>query len=223
MLIGIGAPLNAMKIDADGGCTMMSAPTPSVRFADSKISPLVSPTTIITSITSTATAITVIAVRTGRCIALRRIRWPIKVWSPAPARSSPTRSSCVPGGCFNTNRSAAIVFVRRQLGDPNIKTIIVRRPFQGNLARVSYAAKHVPVAVAHVGDELASGIVGLDARDVQVGAIEPDLARNIPILRAPAAGRLAPQSAHKTATFASALLLDAEPAHPPESRSRKPH
>ena len=109
MLIGIGAPLNAMKIDAEGGCTMMSAPIPSVRLADSKIRPLVSPTTMITSITSIATAIMVIAVRTGRCIALRRIRWPIKAWSPAPARFRPRARVCVPGGCFNTNRSAVIV------------------------------------------------------------------------------------------------------------------
>ena len=68
MLIGIGAPLNAIKTDAEGGWTMMSAPTPSVRFADSINKPLVNPTTMITRVTSTATAITVIAVRIGRCI-----------------------------------------------------------------------------------------------------------------------------------------------------------
>ncbi len=67
MVIGIGAPLNAMNTDAEGGCTMMSAPTPSVRFADSISNPLVSPTTMITSVTSTATAIIVISVRMGRC------------------------------------------------------------------------------------------------------------------------------------------------------------
>ena len=65
--IGMGAPLKAMNTEAEGGCTMMSAPTPSTRFAESATSPVVSPTTMITSITSTATAITVIAVRIGRC------------------------------------------------------------------------------------------------------------------------------------------------------------
>ena len=46
---------------------MMSAPTPSMRLADSDSRPLVRPTTMITSVTSTATAITVMNVRSGRC------------------------------------------------------------------------------------------------------------------------------------------------------------
>ena len=59
MAMGMGAPLKAMKIEAEGGWIMMSAPTPCVRLADSVSSPVVRPTTMITSITSTATANTV--------------------------------------------------------------------------------------------------------------------------------------------------------------------
>ena len=80
--MGIGAPLKAMKTEAEGGCTMMSAPTPSVRLADSVSNPLVSPTTMITSVTSTATAITVMIVRTGRCITFCTIMCPINSLAP---------------------------------------------------------------------------------------------------------------------------------------------
>ena len=34
--MGIGAPLNAIKTEAEGGWTMMSAPMPSTRLADSR-------------------------------------------------------------------------------------------------------------------------------------------------------------------------------------------
>ena len=73
MAIGMGAPLKAMNTEAEGGCTMISAPTPSVRLADSVINPVVSPTTRITKVTSTAIPITVINVRIGRCITFCRI------------------------------------------------------------------------------------------------------------------------------------------------------
>ena len=64
--MGIGAPLKAMNTEAEGGCTITSAPTPSMRRAVSVSNPLVRPTMIRTSVTSTPTAMTLISVRTGR-------------------------------------------------------------------------------------------------------------------------------------------------------------
>ena len=61
MRMGMGAPLNARNTDAEGGCSMMSAPTPSMRLAVSCSMPLVSPTIMITSVTSTPTARTLTA------------------------------------------------------------------------------------------------------------------------------------------------------------------
>ena len=63
---GIGVPLNPMMNEVDCGCTMISAPTPTVRFADSSSIPCVSPTTRRIRIISTATAVTESTVRTGR-------------------------------------------------------------------------------------------------------------------------------------------------------------
>jgi len=64
--MGMGDPLMVRNISADGACTMMSAPIPSMRFAVSWSIPEVSPTITITSITSKPIANTPMAVRTGR-------------------------------------------------------------------------------------------------------------------------------------------------------------
>src|ERR1700719_3500227 len=57
---------NAKKIDEFGGCTMMSAPTPSTRFPHSETTPEVSPAIISTKTTWMAMAITLSELRSGR-------------------------------------------------------------------------------------------------------------------------------------------------------------
>jgi hypothetical protein len=118
--------------DAEGGCNMMSAPTPSMRLAVSCTIPLVSPTMTITRVTSTATASTLTIVRIG----------PVDdVVKNHSGRSRlrtrlvfPTRTSSVPDGCGSVKRSAAISAVQRQLGDGNAKLVILLRPRDVNLA-----------------------------------------------------------------------------------------
>src|ERR1700730_7764357 len=61
---------NAKKIDEFGGCTRMSAPTPSTRLPHSEITPEVRPTIIRTRMTWMAIAITLSAHRSGRAAML---------------------------------------------------------------------------------------------------------------------------------------------------------
>ena len=60
----------AKKIDELGGCTKMSAPTPSTRLPHSEITPDVRPTTISTRMTWMEIAMTVRAERMGRAVRL---------------------------------------------------------------------------------------------------------------------------------------------------------
>jgi len=60
----------AKKIEAFGGCTRMSAPTPSTRFPHSEMTPVVRPAIINTRITWMAMAITLRKLRTGRAVML---------------------------------------------------------------------------------------------------------------------------------------------------------
>src|SRR5579875_3921251 len=83
ILIGIGAAVMPRKKEAPGGCTIISAPTPSTRFADSFSIPEVMPTTSNTMPTSIATARMLTIVRMGRCRTLAtiilptiRLSWP---------------------------------------------------------------------------------------------------------------------------------------------------
>src|SRR5271165_1659180 len=76
-----GAPLTPINSDELGGCTMMSAPIPACRFRLSSSMPTDKPTISRMSVTSTATATTLIMVRNGRCTRLARIirfmEWPL--------------------------------------------------------------------------------------------------------------------------------------------------
>src|SRR5271157_4626497 len=66
----MGAVPKARNMEAPGGCTSTSAPTPCTRRAVSFTKPEVRPTTSITMHTSTATASALTAVRIGRCMRL---------------------------------------------------------------------------------------------------------------------------------------------------------
>jgi hypothetical protein len=57
---------NAKKIDELGGCTMMSAPTPSTLFPHSETTPEVRPAIISTKTTCIAIAMTLRELRSGR-------------------------------------------------------------------------------------------------------------------------------------------------------------
>src|SRR5208337_1956942 len=80
-LMETGAPLTPISRDELGGCTMMSAPMPAWRFLLSSSMPIERPTINRISVTSTATATTLIMVRNGRCTRLARIirfmEWPL--------------------------------------------------------------------------------------------------------------------------------------------------
>ena len=167
---------------------MISAPIPSVRLADSVSRPLVRPTTIITSVTSTATAITVMIVRTGRCRALRKIMCPITASSPPedpggafPWELSPTFTSSAPGGFLSTNRSSGSGSLNVAFVMPICRCVIIGRPAQRDLARIFHRIKRIPASIANIRSDLPTGIVSLKARYSQVDAIEPNLARYFPI------------------------------------------
>src|ERR1039457_3152718 len=68
-----GAPLTPISSDEPGGCTMMSAPMPACRVLLSFSIPSMMPTIRSMSVTSTATATTLMMVRNGRCTRLARI------------------------------------------------------------------------------------------------------------------------------------------------------
>src|SRR5271165_7165435 len=68
-----GAPLTPISSDELGGCTMMSAPIPACRLRPSSSMPIDRPTISRMSVTSTATATTLIMVGNGRCTRLARI------------------------------------------------------------------------------------------------------------------------------------------------------
>ena len=65
----------AKKIEEFGGCTKMSAPTPSTRFPHSEMTPEVRPTTIKTRITWIAMAMTLRKLRSGRAVMLPQNIW----------------------------------------------------------------------------------------------------------------------------------------------------
>ena len=73
---GITALEKAKKIEEFGGCTRMSAPTPSTRFPHSETTPEVRPTINKTRITWMAMAITLRELRMGRAVML-----PQNIWS----------------------------------------------------------------------------------------------------------------------------------------------
>src|SRR5271165_6007293 len=87
-LTEIGAPLTPINRDELGGCTMMSAPIPACRFRPSSSIPMDRPTISRMSVTSTATATTLIMVRNGRCTRLERIirfmEWPLFAFRLSP-------------------------------------------------------------------------------------------------------------------------------------------
>ena len=115
MRMGMGAPLNARKTEAEGGCSMMSAPTPSMRLAVSCSMPLVSPTIMITSVTSTATASTLTSVRTGRCRTFLKTSLADHGWASCP---SVRPRAPVGAGRLREHEAVAPAFgVKRQLGD----------------------------------------------------------------------------------------------------------
>ena len=68
-----GAPVTPIISDEPGGCTMMSAPIPACRLLLSFRMPSMMPTISRISVTSTATATTLMRVRNGRCTRLAKI------------------------------------------------------------------------------------------------------------------------------------------------------
>src|SRR5690242_6173049 len=74
-LSGMTALENAKNMDELGGCTMMSAPTPSTRLPHSETTPDVSPTIIRIKITWMAMATMVRPARNGRATMLPQSNW----------------------------------------------------------------------------------------------------------------------------------------------------
>src|ERR1700722_20617918 len=71
--------------------------------------------------------------------------------------------------------------IEGSFGDTDLQLVIVARTRKTNLPRIVHVAKSVPAAVADIGADLPAGIVGLPARDTQIGAVYPYLLRNLPI------------------------------------------
>ena len=66
-------------------------------------------------------------------------------------------------------------FIEGGFDDRDLQLIVVAGPGDVNLPGVVKLAKRIPVAVTVVGGQDAAGTVGLDSRDIQIGAVEPDL------------------------------------------------
>src|ERR1700719_5327009 len=68
--------------------------------------------------------------------------------------------------------------IERGLHDRNLQLIVVAGPANANLPSVVKSAECVPLTVRVVANQRASGGVGLNSRDVQISAVEPDFLRD---------------------------------------------
>src|ERR1700726_4291854 len=68
--------------------------------------------------------------------------------------------------------------IERGLHDRNLQLIVVTGPAPATLPGVVKIAESVPLTVRVVGNQRATGGVGLNSRDIQIGGVEPDFLRD---------------------------------------------
>src|ERR1700731_1845915 len=84
------------------------------------------------------------------------------------------------------------LFVQREFGDLQVKAVVIVRTLDANLARerveaarrcgnrnLLVADERLPIGNMNVGKQNAFWAEGLQTRDLQIGAIEPDLAEDL--------------------------------------------
>src|SRR5271157_414177 len=174
ILTGMGACVRPMRNEAPGGCTRMSAPTPSIRLALSFTSPWQRPTTRMTIPTSMATARMLTAVRMGRCRILEMINLLIKrvflwLWRAQVYQLRPLGflqveflrgDGLIESGLFN--------------GDGNL--VVILRPVQFDVGWIANTLKILIVGVLDIFSTSAIRLIELRPHQLQVRAVEPRLA-----------------------------------------------
>src|ERR1700691_1277629 len=156
----------------------MSAPTPSMRLADSARSPLVRPTTMMTSVTSTATASTVMKVRSGRgstfCTIMKRIinfccaQATVNALMLRLLGTLPRVFVSICPGIFaeidqirarRLRQREAVCsngLVHSKLLECNLQLIVIAGPSDVDLPRISGGRRVLPICVSYVGTHLTT-------------------------------------------------------------------
>src|SRR5438876_1181771 len=174
ILIGTGAVLTPIRKDALGGCTMISAPIPSTRFAVSFSMPVVIPTTSSTMPTSRATARMLMMVRTGRwsrfemtiLVSMGRLR--------AGDRAEFDRLGA--SGLLQLKFVRIYFLIERRLLDGDRKAVVFDGADDLDFGRIDYSREILVGGIVRGLDQRTYRTIKVKARDFQIRPVEPDFA-----------------------------------------------